>query len=140
MEVAQSCPSDTQVTQDSHSPLRAPYLTTGIIQSAALHSCRFYEEFILCYPVCFPVAITFLDNLGMQICVHTQKCLRVPRMLVGDFFTNPSPPPQETFSPTLWFLAKVQLFGACACASLADDEQNVAQAGHGTQQYLAYPK
>lgn len=27
---------------------------------------------------------------------------------MGDFFTNPSPSPLETFSPTVWFLVKVQ--------------------------------
>lgn len=58
----------------------------------------------------------------------------------GGFLHKSFSTTSETSSPTVWFLVKVQLFGACACASLADDEQNVAQAGRGTQQYLAYPK
>lgn len=121
-EVTQSCPSDTLVTQDSHSPPQAPFLTTGVIQSTVLHSHHLYEEFILCYPMCFPVAITFLDNLGMQICGRfLHKSFSVTS---GDLQPHSVVPGQGA------------IFGACV--SLADDEQNGSQAGRGTQQHLAY--
>lgn len=54
---------------------------------------------------------------------------------MGDFFTNPTPSPLKTFSPTVWFLLKVQFL---VPVHLADDEQNVSQARRGTQQHLAY--